>query len=238
MTLLPTISWRRLLLSILLGGLFVLPSSAQYPSSRPSTQLRPTLGDATGRGPEGGQRSVGRTVEIKRLIGVGRQTLVQTPEFRTSVPKSATRPKDWVQILVEYDSYPEWIDRLTFQYTVLSVQKEDGQQRLTLYRRTVDYSDVKQGRDHQSTVFLHPSTVERHGMPVAVHVEISVDGKVVDVKDDLDSSIRGTNFPVEDWWNNRQLMENPNLKVRDGYLMMRPATPFWLVNSDDFEVIR
>ena len=204
---------------------------AQYQQPARRQAARPTVEGALAQG----GATVGG-VEIRRLIGVGRQTQVPTPEYRTSIPKSSTRAEDWVQIEVEYDTAPDWLDRLTFQYHVLASMREDGQQILSYYRRTVEYLDIEKGRGHKSTVFLHPNTVKRHGMPVAVHVEILIDGRVAAQDDDLDPSVRGK-LPA-DWWQNRLVMENPALNVRDGYLLNRKETPFAFVNIDDYEVIR
>jgi hypothetical protein len=100
----------------------------------------------------------------------------------------------------------------------------------------VEYVDVEREREHQSSVYLRPATVKRQGEPVAVHVDVLVEGKVVAAEDDLDGSMKGK-LP-KDWWENRAILDNENLTVQDGRLLNRAETPFALVNIDDYEVIR
>ena len=175
-------------------------------------------------------------IKVRRLIGTGTQTKVKTPEFRTNVQKSGTRPQDWAEITVEYDSIPEWIDALTFRYFVMTSIRRDGKTLYSLHRKTVEYVDVEREREHQSSVYLRPATVKRQGEPVAVHVDVLVEGKVVAAEDDLDGSMKGK-LP-KDWWENRAILDNENLTVQDGRLLNRAETPFALVNIDDYEVIR
>jgi len=174
-------------------------------------------------------------VRIRRLIGVGPQTRVKTPEYRTTAQKSTTRPKEWAQVALTYDTSPEWIDAMTVQYHVMSMIREDGQNLYSLYRKTIDYVDIEEGRSHLSTVFLRPAAVKRYGETVAVHVEVLVDGEKVATEDDIDPGMK-SQLP-EDWWENRRVLENANLTVRDAYLLNRNETPFALINVDDYEVI-
>lgn len=176
------------------------------------------------------------SVAIRDLIGTGRQALIKTPEYRTSNSRSPTRPREWAQILLTYDTAPEWIDVLTIQYHVMSVTKVDGQREYSLYTLTIDYLDVERGREHQSTVFLTPAAVKRYGPPVAVHVQLLVGGVPVASEDDLDASMKGQ-LP-EQWWENRQVLDSEHLTTRQGYLLRRSETPFAFVNIDDYEVMR
>lgn len=180
----------------------------------------------------------GQQLAVRELIGTGKRTQVATPQYRTSARQSATRPKDWVEIKVTYDTAPDWIDRLTVQYHVLAAIREDGAQRLSLYRASVDYFDIAKGREHMSTVYLHPHTVARHGMPMAVHVELLIDGELVGAADDVDAAIRGELQQAPQWWSDRRILDLPTLTVRDGALLNRRFTPFYFVDIDDQEVQR
>jgi hypothetical protein len=195
--------------------------------------VRPAVPGAAGAEPK---KSRSDDVRIRRLVGVGRQTLVRTPEYRTSAPKSSTRAAEWARVSLTYDTFAEWLDVLTVRYFVLGLTREKNQNRYSLYRLNVEYLDVARGRGHLSTVFLRPNTVKRYGMPVAVHVDILLDGKVADAEDDLDPGIRGQLPP--DWWQNKAVLDSTSLTVRDGYLLNRKETPFAFVNCDDHEAIR
>ena len=151
------------------------------------------------------------------------------------MPRSATRAKEWVQILVKFDTAPDWISNLTIEYTVLTLIEEGGERRYSLYRQNVEHQDVERGRDHQSTVFIPPAGVLRYGMPVAVHINVLVDGQPAGQMDDIDPGLK---LPPGDWWTSPLLLNDPKLTVRAGYLWLLYATPFAFVNPDDYEVMR
>lgn len=183
----------------------------------------------------------GDAVQVTKLLGTGRQTLIKSPEYKTSIPKSSTRPKDWVQISVKFDTVPEWIGVLTIEYIVMTLGEDaQGKRVYSLYRQTVEHLDVEQGRDHLSAVFIPPPAVKRYGMPVAVHVNVSADGQAMAAKaddDDIDSGFKGQLNPgPSGWWQDRAVLDK--VTVRDGYLWKLAATPFAYVNADDYEVMR
>lgn len=177
----------------------------------------------------------GTIVVLRELVGTGRRTLVKTPEFKSSIPKSTVRPKEWAQITVKFDTVPEWIDVLSLEYHVLTMTKVDGKRVYSLLRQTVEHVDVQEGRDKLSAVFIPPSAVTRFGPPAAVHVKALVNGQVVAEIDDIEASVK----PLpDDWWQNKSVLENESVTVRDGNLWRLSATPFALVNPDDYEVMR
>ncbi|MDA0577896.1 MAG: hypothetical protein O3B24_07345 [Verrucomicrobia bacterium] len=171
-------------------------------------------------------------VKIGQLTGTGRQTLVKTPEYKTSTPTSSTRPREWVQITVKYDTGPEWVSVLSVAYTVLALNETRDDKVYSLYRQTVEYLDVERGRDKLSTVYLSPPAVKRYGMPVAVHVEITADGQLIAQADDIEP---GRKLPPK-WWEASEVLNS--VTARDGYLLKINATPFAFVNVDDYEVMR
>lgn len=187
---------------------------------------------ARGRAAAGGASQEEVPLRIRRLEGVGRRGLVKTPEYQTNMTRSHKPPREWRRVLVEYETYPEWIDTLTFEYHVLAMQEEEGENRYSLYRTTVRYADIAEGRDHLSTVFLHPRAVERYGEVVAVAVQVNRDGTLVAEQAETDMDL------PENWWKNPAVTESDKVQLRDGYLLDRSKTPFALINVDDYEVIR
>jgi hypothetical protein len=152
------------------------------------------------------------------------------------VPRTGGRPLEWSKIEVEYDTAPKWIDLLTVKFHVMTVETVDGKPAYSIFRETVDYLDIAQGRGHLAAAYLRPRTVERYGVPAVVHIEFLVAGEVVDQVDELDPSMR--NQIKADWYKNDAVLQSEFVKVRDGYLLDRASTPFDLVNSDTHEVIR
>jgi hypothetical protein len=201
-------------------------AQAQYAQAQPR---RSGPGNAPAAPPPG------TTVVLQELIGTGRRTLVKTPEYKTSLPKSTARAKEWAQITVKFDTIPEWIDVLALEYHVLTMTKENGKRIYSLLRQTVEHVDVQEGRDKLSAVFIPPSAVTRFGPPAAVHVKALINGQVVAEIDDVEASVK----PLpDDWWQNKTVLENESVTVRDGNLWRLSVTPFALVNPDDYEVMR
>lgn len=210
--------------------LLALPARAQYQAPRGSGNAPIGRGMAVA----GGAAAL-KGVEVRELIGTGRRSLVRAPEYKTNIPKSSTRAKDWAQITVKFDTAEEWIDVLAIEYHVMCMTKLDGQTVYSLSRQTVEHLDVERGREHMSAVFIPPSAVKRHGPPAAVYVRLVVNGETVAEKDEIDSSIG--QLPAT-WWKDRSVLENPKVTSRDGNLWRLSATPFAFVNPDDYEVMR
>lgn len=208
-----------------------LSASAQYAPAR-------RVGGAAAQG--GAPAATGvpaKSVVVRELIGIGKRTLVRAPEYKTNVPKSSTRARDWAQITVKFDTAVEWIDVLAIEYHVLCMNKVDGQNVYSLSRQTVEHLDVEEGREKVSAVFIPPSAVKRHGPPVAVYVRLVVDGETVAEADEMEPALRGESLPPT-WWKDRAVLENPKVTTRDGNLWRLAATPFAFVNPDDYEVMR
>ena len=131
---------------------------------------------------------------------------------------------------MNYDTVPEWIDEVTCQYYVITLKVEDGKKSYSLFKTSAKYRDVEKGRGHLGSVFLRPSTLKRYGTPVAVAVEISVEGKPVD------ETGEATIPMTPKWWKTIDTLTKQGVVVRDGYLLDRSQTPFAMVNVDDYEV--
>jgi len=217
-----------------LGGASVLLVLATTALCAPRAGT-PGAASGTGRPGAATERAMSSAVEIRELIGTGRRTLVKSPEYKTSITKSSTRARDWAQITVKFDTAPEWIDVLSMDFQVMSMTKVDGKVQFSIYHQLVEHLDVARGRDHLTAVFLSPAAVVRYGVPVAVHVSVLMDGKVVAKADDVDPSAK--TLPPN-WWEDRKVLERDNVKVREGYLLRLSQTPFVFVNVDDYEVMR
>jgi hypothetical protein len=215
---------------IIVFGLALLQVEAQQPrpGSRQPAVAPPAAIDAAFEG------SIKEMVKIRRLDGVGRTGLVKTPEFRTSMPGGTKPPQEWVEIKTTFDTEPEWIEDLVFQYYVLVYNRKEAKTPYSFIQATVRYGDVEQGRGHYSTMYIPPSAVKRYGYPVALGVEISINGKLVDSKYERDSSIR----VAEGWWKKDAIVGRKDVVTRQGCLLNRKESPFSLVNIDDHEVAR
>ena len=175
-------------------------------------------------------RDVLRLREFKAL---GNSTKVKTPEFRSNIGRGRKPQQDWVMLSVTYDTAPDWIDELDFRYYVLTSQRVEGKTMYTLFSKSVRYADIEKGREHMSTVFLHPKAIGRYGMPVAAAVEIRHAGELV-AGDTADGAIR---MPGR-WWTSKEVLDREDVQAKQGYLMSRNETPWALVNIDDYEVIK
>jgi len=170
-------------------------------------------------------------VKIRSIAGLGQREMVKTPEYNTSVSRGKAPAGNWAQILVTFETTPEWINELVFQYYVLCYNKtserDPGRKEYTLFKGAVTHRDVPRGKSRQTAMYLRPNTLARYGNVVAVAVEVLYNGEVVDLK----SEEGGAKIP-KDWW------KSPELTVKDGYLFNRQETPFAFVNPDDFEAVK
>jgi hypothetical protein len=219
---------RGVVVCLLLSGFFAGSAKAQ---SRGTPVRASTAHGAVGTGYTGPMNEV---LKIRRVEGLARSNLVRTPEFRHNLPGGTKPTQEWVEIKTTFDTSPEWIDEVVFQYYVLTYSRKEKEGPYSFYQASVRYGDVEKGRNHLSTMYIPPSAVKRYGFPVAIGVEVSVNGKVVDVVSDRDNSVR-----VDDgWWKNPNVIGKEAVIARQGCLLNRKESPFALVNIDDHEVIR
>ena len=220
--------------TVLVVGLFMLADVGV-------AQVRPRGARTAARGRSANVTRV--PLLVRTFVGAGRRTLVPTPQFQTNSRQGRSgyriggeRGSDWACVHVDYDTDPLWIDDVTVNYFVLALTEADGERAYSFYRLAVTYRDVGRGAGHRSAAYLHPSAVARFGEPVASHVEILVDGSVVATEDDLRGDMEGQ-LP-ETWWTSKQVIDNPKVTMREGYLKHRDETPFALVNTENNEVIK
>lgn len=182
--------------------------------------------------PAGGAAAAEDVIRLRRVDAFGTPTKIKTPDFQVrNISRSAKPPADWYVMTVEYDTQPEWIDELTFNYFIVTEAQRDGAPVYYLFQHTVRYGDIERGRSHLSTVFLRPSTLKRYGEPVVAALEVMHLGQVVA------SGSQGQGLRLPDkWWTNAQV--TGRMTSMAGYLLDRSQTPFALVNIDDYEVIK
>jgi len=129
-----------------------------------------------------------------------------------------SRREKWLQVSVEYETRPEWMDRLTLEFYVLmpNPEKEDA-----LFKGVVSYVDIPKGREHAAVMYMHFNSYARnYGRgKIRTAVLAKIDGKVVAV--DEDSSLD------DPWWENTD--------VNRCGLLNRLDTPFRVVNEERFE---
>lgn len=167
-------------------------------------------------------------IRIRELTGYGKRGLVNTPEYSTSVSRGRAVARAWAEVLVQFDSDPEWIDELSFQYYVLIHDRKTKE--FMFLKGLVTHPDVVRGKGHLSAMYVRPAVLERYGEVVAVAVEAVIKGETVAVANE-GRLPQGQALP-SDWWKTTKLIP------KDGYLLNRAQTPFALVNYDDYEVVK
>ena len=175
-----------------------------------------------------GAAAASNPVLIRELTGFGKRGLVQTPGYTTTISPGRAVAGVWAEMLVQFDSDPEWIDEISFQYYVLLHDRKTKE--FMFLKGLVAHVDVARGRGHLSAMYVRPSVLVRYGEVVAVAVEAVIKGVTVGVKTD-GKLPQGQALP-EDWWKTTKLVP------RDGYLLNRSQTPFAFVNYDDYAVIK
>jgi len=202
------------------------------------------VGSALGQQPPSPEAAP-KIVTIRTLTGLDRNARVNSPVYQyrggSTLHRGPPASREWLQIAAEYQTLPaegadRWIDQLTFQFYVLSVippARAGETPRYTLFRGTAPYVDVDRNRRETrwATLFLRPAALLRYGTPIAVAVEASVDGRVVDSRSEVDRRYQDTVGRVREWWK----QPSPAIIVREGYLLRHDQTPFVLDRPDDYE---
>ena len=171
-------------------------------------------------------------VRLRKLVWQGASAKIRTPEYRTTASKDVTTPGEWWQFTVEYDTKPDWIDALTFQFYVLGLGVIDGKKAYAFYNKRVVFAEIKEGRGHKATAFLRPNTVERYGAPVAFAVEIYYKGQMIVQETEVATKLSKT------WWKDPAVIDSALVTKREGYLLNRAESAFAYVDVDAYETIR
>ena len=167
-------------------------------------------------------------LRVKTFSGLASKNVVKTPEYKTNINRGRAPAKLWYRLAVSYDTAPDWIDELTFQYYAMSLIKIDGAKVYTIFKTSVRYADIEVGNKHLSVAYLHPKAVERYGDVVAVAFEVVSKGAVIAEGSDVRSV-------PEKWWKDPAVTESESVTVKDGYLLSKAESPFVFVNIDDYE---
>jgi hypothetical protein len=221
-----TLGYGTLLASLLVAAALV--GQRSYAETRSVRSGRPGTHTAEPSSPE--------VVRIRKLTGLNREGVARTPEYQqnSGIP-SIKRPQDWVEIKLEYDTKPAWIDELSIQFFVLTEYEVKGKFLYVLNRKTLRSTDVEQANGHLASVYLPPNAVKRYGYPTALAVEVSIDGKVVATLAQLGE--KKLKLPA-DWWKNDTVVKGEGVSLRDEGLLTRDRSPFALTAIDDYEVLR
>jgi hypothetical protein len=80
--------------------------------------------------------------------------VVKTPEYNlSSGPQKRSKPADWLEVEVEYETKAEEIDELTFTFTIMIEKK--------LLTGQVTHINIPKGREHFSVMYVAPRTLEK-----------------------------------------------------------------------------
>ena len=181
-------------------------------------------------------------------------TLITFVPFTIMVCRMTGQEKQamkWIVLETKYTTMAKWQDELTFNWHVLldaSKAKEKDPKNLpaqySYYNTQVRYVDIKKG-SHMASVCLPPSVLERFGEPCTISLIIT--NKEGDELAFHTENMSGdVNQAGEKWWENDKFMNwkkkikgemKPMLERRQG-LVDRSKTPFWLVNSADYELVQ
>jgi hypothetical protein len=172
-------------------------------------------------------------LRIQDFEGLNRRSVIETPQYDTNMRGGVKEEREWVEIRTTYDTAPEWIDNLTFQYYAMSRTEVEGRPAYSLFTETVTYADIQKDDDHFSTAYLRPAAVLRYGELVAIAVEIRFEGDLIAYVSDKEDN----NLPA-DWWKNKQVLNSDILTERAGYLLDRKSSPFAYINIEDYEFIQ
>lgn len=173
--------------------------------------------------PEGKGAAV---LRIHQLTGYGPRSLMRSPD--SSGNSRNRNAREWVEMTVQFDTDPEWLDEVTFTYYALLKHRATGD--YTLLKGVVTYVDVARGRAHQGVAYIRPNALARLGEVAGVAVEALVKGEVVS---SFSEGKLGPNVKLpQDWW------LNPKLAPKEGYIVDKSKTPFALVNFDDYEATK
>ena len=162
-------------------------------------------------------------------------TKIFTPQFSANAGGGAVTPaRQWALFETGYTTTPEWLDEIVVTYYLLAEQRgTEAKKEYTLYKTTVHYENIARG-DHRASVALPPALLARYGERfVAFAIEIASPDNTVLAAENVAS---GISLPAE-WWKNTKITDDKSVIKREG-LVDRSKTPFALINSDDYEVVK
>ncbi len=157
-------------------------------------------------------------VAIRKIEGIGNLARIKTPVYDVSGSDQNLTQSDWARVRVRFETDAEWTDELVFHYYVQVRNPKTS--RDLLFTGDFTYVDIPRGKNHHSTAFLRPATLERYGDIVGIAVEIEVKGEKVAMASSPESPVG--------WWLQSKAAKAP------GVLLERSQTPFALVDIDAY----
>jgi len=150
--------------------------------------------------------------------------VVKTPDYDIKgYSKPGDRPKEWLEVEVEFKAEPELTTELTVRYYVLF----DGQQEV--YVGEVVHVNIAKGRERRSVAYIAPSAIERalggKGFSSASIRDIGVE--LLD---------RGRPVAQLGWKNKQPWWQQ--LPQKTGMVLNKTETPFAPLFWDRYEAIR
>jgi hypothetical protein len=150
--------------------------------------------------------------------------VVKTPDYQVGrYSKPGERPKDWLEVEVEFKTEAELTPELTVRYYVLF----DGQSEVVVGE--VSHVNVAKGNDRRSVAYIAPSAIER-----------LLGGKAFNASSikDIGVEILDRGRPVAQLgWKNKQAWWQ-QLPQKTGLVLNKSETPFAPLYWDRYEAIR
>lgn len=172
------------------------------------------VGNGTARAQDTG------AVTIRRFL----YRATRTPEYTVRTKGSLQeRTRDWGEIVVLYETAPDFLDELEFTFYVI-MRGKDPRAPFALLKGSIAYVHIEKGR-HQSTMYLHPSVLARFGAIEGMAVEIRAAGRLVAVETD---GPRGREYQ-------RAIQE---LAPRENHVLPPSQTPFAMIGFDNNEMVK
>ena len=154
-------------------------------------------------------------------LGKVQPAMVKTPEFSlSSGPQKRSKPADWLEIEIEYETKPEDIDELTFTYTIMIEKK--------LLFGQVTHINIPKGRDHYSVMYVSPRSLTKLTGGRALTAS-SIENVWVNVErqgQKLDQPSAHKPGPI------------PNAALIQGLVLNKDETPFAPLFYDRYEAIK
>jgi len=137
-----------------------------------------------------------------------------TIQVYTMTLDSTTRRK-WFRISTEFETRPEWIGQLVFEYYVFMPTPDDKE---LMFKGVVPYINIPERRDHISEMYMHFDAYKRFYDRGKINyaVLIKKDGEVV--------AMESSNEKPAEWW-----VQRP---VHPYTLRTRLQTPFRVINVE------
>jgi hypothetical protein len=166
-------------------------------------------------GPEAAAQGSGEVV-VRRI----QQSAAKTPEYRTDANLGLEKKKTWLRLDAGYETEPDWIDDLEFTYYVL-LRTRTPREPFVLLKGSIAYVNIPKGK-HMSTMYVHPSVLDRFGAYEGFAVEVRQGGRPV--------ANNATSDQYPKWLQ--------QLSAREGHVLPPAQTPFAMLGYDNAEMVK